>query len=308
MEQNLCKVTIQGKEREYPYGTTYAEIVKEYEGTTEFPIVLVIVNGKLRELHKTLKKDCTVEFITLKDDMGHKAYKRSASLVLLKAVYDVVDSEKLEKVIVHYSVGSGYYYTIHGDVVLNQELLDSIKKRMWEIVDASMPIMKRSVGTDEAMEIFHKHRMYDKEKLFRYRMSSRVNLYKIGNFEDYFYGFMVNNTGIIQYFDLKLYDEGFVLELPEKQAPNVIPEFKPEEKIFQVQKESQEWIDKLHISCVGELNDKIVEEGIQNILLIQEALHEAKISDIAQRIVEEGNKKFVMVELRMSGSGGCGTV
>lgn len=295
MEQNLCKVTIQGKEREYPYGTTYAEIVKEYEGTTEFPIVLVIVNGKLRELHKTLKKDCTVEFITLKDDMGHKAYKRSASLVLLKAVYDVVDSEKLEKVIVHYSVGSGYYYTIHGDVVLNQELLDSIKKRMWEIVDASMPIMKRSVGTDEAMEIFHKHRMYDKEKLFRYRMSSRVNLYKIGNFEDYFYGFMVNNTGIIQYFDLKLYDEGFVLELPEKQAPNVIPEFKPEEKIFQVQKESQEWIDKLHISCVGELNDKIVEEGIQNILLIQEALHEAKISDIAQRIVEEGNKKFVMV-------------
>lgn len=295
MKQELFKVTIEGEQREYPYGTAYAEIVKEFEGKKDSAIVLVTVNGKLAELHKTLKSDCTMDLITLKDDAGHKAYKRSAGFILLKAVYDVAEKDNVEKMILHYSVGSGYYYTIEGNVIINQDFLVRVKNRMWEIIEERLPIQKRSVRTDEAREIFHKHRMYDKEKLFRYRMSSRVNLYSIGNFEDYFYGFMVQHTGLVRYFDLKLYDEGIVLMLPEKNAPEVIPELKPQEKIFQVQKESQEWIDKLHISCVGELNDKIVDEGIQNILLIQEALHEAKISDIAQRIVEEGNKKFVMV-------------
>ncbi len=51
----------------------------------------------------------------------------------------------------------------------------------------------------------------------------------------------------------------------------------------------------MDISYVGDLNDHITKEGISNILLVQEALQEAKISDIAQRIVLEGNKKFIMI-------------
>ena len=122
-----------------------------------------------------------------------------------------------------------------------------------------------------------------------------MNLYRIGNFEDYFYGYMANHTGYLRYFDLKLYDEGFVLELPECGHPDVIPPFAPEEKIFRVQKESQEWVEKLNISCVGDLNNRITKEGIRSILLVQEALQEAKISNIARKICETGNKKFVMI-------------
>ncbi len=55
---------------------------------------------------------------------------------------------------------------------------------------------------------------------------------------------MADHTGYVKYFDLKLYDEGFVLELPERKAPSVIPPFAPEEKIFKVQKESQEWAER----------------------------------------------------------------
>ena len=49
-----------------------------------------------------------------------------------------------------------------------------------------------------------------------------------------------------------------------------LPEFKPREKIFRVQKESQEWGDKLDIATVGDLNEKVTRGGIQDILLIQE--------------------------------------
>ena len=295
MEQKLLKVTVKGKIKEYPYGTTYRDIVEEYQKDSTFPIMLVTADGRLRELHKRVKEDCTVGFVTIKDDIGYKTYKRSACFVLLKAIYDVAGKENVTKVEIHYSVGSGYYFTMAGSTVLNQDFLDQVKKRMRELVDAAIPIMKKSVNTDEAIALFHKHHMYDKEKLFHYRRVSKVNIYSIDNYEDYFYGYMADHTGYIQHFDLKLYDEGFVLELPEFTDPVTIPKFKPEAKIFQVQKESQEWAEKMDISYVGDLNDRITREGIRSILLVQEALQEAKISKIAGDIAESGNKKFIMI-------------
>ncbi|MED9881611.1 MAG: nucleoside kinase [Blautia sp.] len=295
MEQKMVKVEIMGETREYPAGTTFSEIVEPYQKVSEAPVILVTVNGKLKELHKKLKYDSRIGFVTTKDNIGHQTYKRSACMILLKAIYDIAGKEHVDHVVIHYSVGSGYYFTMKGSKIPDQKFLDQVKARMHEIVEAKLPIEKRTVSTDEAIALFHKHRMYDKEQLFRYRRVSRVNLYRIGTFEDYFYGYMANHTGYIRWFDLKSYDEGFVLELPEREKPEEIPPFAPEEKIFRVQKESQEWVEKLNISCVGDLNDRITKEGIRNILLVQEALQEAKISNIARKICETGNKKFVMI-------------
>lgn len=296
MNQEMVKVTIDGKEHEYAIGTTYREIVDEYqEEVAEAPVILVMADGKLRELQKKLKGDCTLEFVTTKDHIGFETYKRTVCLVLLRAIYDVAGKENIEKVMIHYSVGNGYYFTMAGKAVLGQHFLDNVKTRMQELADMCTPIEKRSVNTDDAVSLFHHHRMYDKEKLFRFRRVSKVNIYNIGYYEDYFYGYMADHAGYVKYFDLKLYDEGFVLELPTRKNPSVISPFRPEGKIFQVQKESQEWAEKMDISYVGDLNDHITKEGISNILLVQEALQEAKISDIAQRIVLEGNKKFIMI-------------
>lgn len=296
MNQEMVKVTIDGKEHEYAIDTTYREIVDEYqEEVAEAPVILVMADGKLRELQKKLKGDCTLEFVTTKDHIGFETYKRTVCLVLLRAIYDVAGKENIEKVMIHYSVGNGYYFTMAGKAVLNQHFLDNVKTRMQELADMCTPIGKRSVNTDDAVSLFHHHRMYDKEKLFRFRRVSKVNIYNIGYYEDYFYGYMADHAGYVKYFDLKLYDEGFVLELPTRKNPSVISPFRPEGKIFQVQKESQEWAEKMDISYVGDLNDHITKEGISNILLVQEALQEAKISDIAQRIVLEGNKKFIMI-------------
>jgi uridine kinase len=270
-------------------------VVKDYENTTDAPIILVTSNGKLCELHKKVKNDATIRFVTTKESIGNKTYKRSACLVLLKAIYDVAGKENIKKVVIHYSVGSGYYFTMDGSTVLNETFLEEVKMKMIALVKAGLPIQKRSVGTDEAISIFHRHGMYDKEKLFHYRRVSRVNIYSLGNFEDYFYGFMAHNTSYIKYFDLKLYDEGFVLLLPRKEEPDLILPFVPQEKIFGVQKESKEWGNKMEVSNVGELNDQITKGRIQNVLLMQEALHEAQIAEIADRIVKENSKKFVMI-------------
>lgn len=294
-EQKMCCVTINGEKKEYPAGISYWEIAKDYQGGEDAPVILVTVNGKLRELHKHLKKDCTLGFVTTKDAIGHNAYVRSATFILLKAIYDVAGKKNLEKTVVHYALGNGLYFTMEGGTAITEEFLVSVKKRMEELVKKELPIVKRSVGTDEAIALFHKHHMYDKEKLFRYRRVSRVNIYSIESFEDYFYGFMACHTGYVKYFDLQLYDEGFVLILPRKETPDKLDPFIPQNKIFSVQKESQEWGEKMDVATVGDLNEKLTREGVRNILLIQEALQEAKISDIAQQIKDRGNVKFVMI-------------
>lgn len=295
METKMRKVTIAEEVRQYPEGTCYGDIVKEYQRDDKDAILLVMVNGRLRELHKTLKEDCTIGFVTARDDIGHKTYKRSACLLLLKAIYDVAGKDNIEDVILHFSIGPGYYFTIKGKTSVDGEFLFQVKTRMKEMVKAKIPIRKRSMSTDDAIELFHRHHMYDKEKLFRYRRVSKVNIYSIDNFDDYFYGFMVQNTGFIRYFDLVPYDDGFVLLLPSSQRPDVLEPFVPYHKIFQVQKESENWGETLRVSTVGELNDRISRDGIQNLLLIQEALQESKIANIADQIVSSGDKKFIMI-------------
>ena len=295
MEQTMIKVTINGETREYPKMTPYSEIIRDYEDKTEYPVILVTENGKLRELHKKLRHDCTLGFITAKDSAGRKTYRRSAIFILLKAIFDVAGKENVDHVVIHYSIGNALYFTMKGSATLDQELLDRVKVRMRELVDRKLPICKRSVSTDDAVSMFHRHHMYDKEKLFRYRRVSRVNIYSLENFEDYFYGFMAQDTGYVKYFDLQLYDEGFVLILPRQKNPDVLEPFEPQDKIFRVQKESEEWGDKLDVATVGDLNDRITREGVQSLMLIQEALHEAKISSIAEEIRRRGNVKFVMI-------------
>lgn len=293
----MAIVTIHGTAKEYPKGTTYQEIAREFQPQYESDILLVSINGKLRELHKTVQFDCNLNFFTGNDQPGIQTYHRSAIFLMMKAFYDIVGAEKIEKVTVDFSLGNGYYIEPHGDIALTQSLIDRVKIRMQEYVSQEIPIMKRSVNTDDAIELFHKHRMYDKERLFRYRRVSRVNIYSIGGFEDYFYGYMVQNTGYIKYFDLVLFDEGFMLMLPQKDNPKEVPAFEPEKKtkLFQVLKESVRWGKCLDVSHVGSLNEKIAAGKLNELILIQEALQEKKIAEIAARIGADRSKKFVMI-------------
>lgn len=56
MGDRMIQVNILGEQKEYPYGTTYGKIAQEYQSKYEYPIVLLMKDNKLCELHKKLKK------------------------------------------------------------------------------------------------------------------------------------------------------------------------------------------------------------------------------------------------------------
>lgn len=258
-------------------------------------IVLARVNGKLCELWKKVYPDSKIEYITTAQSDGLLTYKRSATLIMLKAIYDVYGHTDIERVKVEFSLSKGYYCTVKGNVSVNDEFICRVKARMREIIDGDMPIIKHTIPKDEAVKHFGNHGMYDKEKLFRYRKSSTVNVYRLDGFEDYYYGYMVPSSGYIQHYELFLYDKGFVIQFPTVENTKDIPEFEPQNKLFKVLDESTEWCRMLGVETVGDLNETIVSGNIKELILVQEALQEKKLADIAQRISDDPSKKFIMI-------------
>lgn len=297
MESTTCTVRIGEETREYTAGITYQEIAREYQDRYEHQIVLVFINQyQLQELDKKLEPDCReIEFITTGNPIGYETYKRSLCFMLVKAVHDVGGHDKVERVRIHFSLSKGYYCTVEGDVKLSQEFLDQVDERMQRLVEEKIRIEKRSIHTTKAVELFRKHGMYDKERLFEYRRVSKVNIYSMNEFEDYYYGYMVPDAGYLKYYSLHLYDEGFIIQMPTLDAPETVEPFVPRPKLFQVLKKSILWGDLQGIDTVGALNDMVTQHDMSEVVLVQEAYQERQIGEIAKQIADRPEVKFVLI-------------
>ncbi|MDD2971410.1 MAG: nucleoside kinase [Lachnospiraceae bacterium] len=292
---NQVTVTIDGKEIRVEKGTTFEAIVADYQEQYDGLIAAVIVDNKICELMKTVKKDCKLSFVTKRDSIGHKTYSRTAIMVMTKAIHDVVGSHKIDKIKVEFAIADGLYCSGHGDFVIDQDLVDRVKVRMQELIDAKTPIFKRNYHIEEAIRLFEKHGMKDKVKLFRYRRSSTINVYELEGFYDYFYGYMLPSADYVQYFDLIPYEGGFMLLLPNKKEPTTINPFVPREKLFNTLQRTTEWGIRTKIDTVGDLNNEICAGRATEMVLVQEALQERRISEIAKDIMKRGGIKFVMI-------------
>ncbi|MBR6358547.1 MAG: nucleoside kinase [Lachnospiraceae bacterium] len=289
------KLTIQGQEYEYEYGVTYAEIAKDFQKDFKYPIILVKANGNLRELSKKPEGDCEVEFLDLSSTAGHKTYSRGLIFVLLKALYNVYGNKRGRDLHIMHKIGNGIYGEVGGIKGIPDADIKAVRQEMDRIIDADMVINKRSVNTSDAKKMFHDRKMFDKENLLNYRRVSRTNIYSIENYEDYFYGYMPTSTGILRYYDLFAYDDGFILMVPSSSEPTVVPEFEEKKRFFACLKETDEWGAIMGIKTVAAMNDCIRDGNIGDTILVQEAFMEKKIGDIAQQIKEREGVKFVMI-------------
>ena len=128
-----------------------------------------------------------------------------------------------------------------------------------------------------------------------FRRASRVNIYSIEKFEDYYYGYMVQNTGYIKYFDLVPYQNGFLLLLPRENNPKEVKQEPLREKLFHVLRDSYRWSDSLEVPNVAALNRMICDGKAADLIMMQEALQEKNIGNIAEMAAKDPDKKIVMI-------------
>ena len=295
---------------------TLEAVADRFKDYYEDDIILGIVNGRLRELNKKIKSDCELSFVTTADSDGRRTYRRSVVLLLQRAIYDVYGS--MTQLHVMHSLGEGYYCQLekavecadsqqekynedtdqgsreNSEKSVTEHDIDRIVCSMYSFVEKDLPITKHSAKTQYAEQLFKEKGLHDKERLLHYRRSSRVNLYELDGVVDYFYGFMAPSTGMLKYFDIVPYENGFVLLFPGANSRSVEP-LVTSNKLFHTLDDSREWSKMLGIGTIGSLNDAIAAGRGQEIMLLQEALMEQKIGNLAAQIASDDKKKFVMI-------------
>ncbi len=316
-------IFVNGKQRQYDRGTTFEQIArdvekepaalegsagkkaKKYKGRP----ALCYFNGKMQELTKKVEKDGVLTVITTAEKAGHSAYGRTAAMMMVVAARNILGKTSDGKyrtdirLKVEFTLGHAFYISVLGDLVPGQEntaedlsdLADKINAEMKRLYEADLPIGKKTYPIDDAISLFARQEMVDKEKLFHFRRSSTVNVYTLDGYYDYYYGYMLPSTGYVDKFYVQQYEEGLLLNLPASEDMTVVPEFVPEEKLYDQLMLNTEWGNLVEISTIGDLNEKICEGNISDMILVQEALQERRIGDIAEQIYEKEDVKFVLI-------------
>lgn len=267
-----------------------AQVAKDYE----HQIILAEVDGKLRELNKEAEGQ-NIKFITTASVIGIETYKRSAVFMMLAAISKIASKELASKVKVDFSLSHGLYCVLDGQNEVDEDFINKLREKMQELVEMDVTINKMQMSISKASEMFKLNGMNSKGELFKYRQGSSVNVYELCGYEDYYYGYMAPSTGMLKYFEIYKYDRGFVLQLPRKQSPEEVSEFRPTHKLFNVLQQSSDWAKVMDCETVADLNRCITEGNIQELVLVQEALQEQKIAQIARDIAANPDKKIIMI-------------
>ena len=291
----MVTIKINGKDRFYEDGVQYELIAEQYQNECTSQIALVEINGKIQELMKRVSRDCELKFITYENDIGHKTYVRSAIMLMMKAIKDVAGMEMAVNTKVEFTIGPGYYCAFRGGMKMDPETIEKVKDRMGELADMDLLVTKKAYPAEEAVALFRELGMKDRVSLFRYRRSSNINVYCLGDYYDYYYGYMLPSTGYVKYFQVFAYEDGLMLLLPDPKSPEKLPSMEPRKKLFQTLKQSDDWGNMVNVGTVGDLNDQICKGNINDLILVQEALQERRIGEIAREIVERKGVKFVMI-------------
>ena len=291
----MIKVTAGQSIYEVEEGTTLEQLAKQLQKKEEPVILLAYMDGKLTELFTEIKKDCHVRFVTLKEQAGYMAYKRTATFIFLKACEDLLGKGESTKIAIYYSIGNSIFCDFSSmERVVDDKFADSIQKRMEQLYESDLPITKRSLDTDQASRYFDSVGLKGKRELFKFRRESKTNIYSMDGYDNYFYGYTAPSTGYIPTFLVSAYQHGVVLQIPKRKQTEEIVPFTPQPKLFHVMQRSREWTKTMGVDTVGALNDEITYGNINHLILLQEGLQEKLLADISDEIVSK-NKRIILI-------------
>ena len=257
------------------------------------PIVAAKVNHQDVDLWMELEEDCLVEPIDLSVYSGVKIYERSLVLLLIRAVQELYPGHRLE---VQHSLSRGLYCEIVGPQQIHRHMVEDLAKYMRKLVVHNEQFQRKQVSLAQARTIFKKHDRTDKLLLLKKYPGKKLTLHQCCDSIGSFYGRVVPSASYLRNFELFYYPPGMILRFPDKHSPNTIPPFDEQSHLFRVFQEHKSLAQILEVNNIGELNSKIAEGNISNLICVAEAMQEKKIGQIADQIKEnQQNIRIVLI-------------
>jgi uridine kinase len=283
-----------GRAFEGPTGTPVEEFILAVQPESEAEIVAVLHNGRLRELSFPMETDAQLVPIPSSSSDGSRIYRRSLTFLMIAAAAEIFPDDSIT--VQHSLPFGGYYCERDNQPPFNQADLDRLARRMRELVVANLPIKRTSVSLDEAIRLFQVSGDTEKADLFAKRRKDYLTLYELNGVRDYFHGFMAPSTGYLSHFALRLYNRGFILQFPRRQAPDCLQPFEDEPRLAQIFRDYGDWLKIIGTPSVAALNRAIGHGREQEIILVAEAFHEQQLTAIASQIAARRRQvKIVLI-------------
>ncbi len=290
-----------GRTYEAPVGTPYGEYVRVAFPKPPCPIVALQVDGAVAELGDPVTRDVTATPIDMTTGDGIRIYQRAVTFVLVVAVRELFPEAR---VMIDFAVAlGGFFCQVYGRAPFTPAELSAIEERMRAIVEADEPIRKESTGMAEAAQLFAAQGYDDKARLMSGCEPCDIVVYELRGVKDYFYGSMVSSTGALRWFGLRHCPDGFILRLPRRQNPTVLPRHREFPKLTRVFRDYGDWLDILGVPDIGALNAAIARDEMRRIVLVSEALQEKQIAEIAADITAQKERVRLVLIAGPSSSG-----
>ena len=264
------------------------DFIKDYEKRIGKKIALIKQNGKVKELAENIEYDSEIKFVTMDDDLAMNCYIRTASFILIKAIYDVFKKRPSIK----FLIGDEFYFELPDDQITTEEEIEKVKIRFKELVDKNIPIIRKKINIDQALKLFEKEKMHVECSLFNYRLYPYVNLYFIDDFFIYSDTHILDTTGYINDFGIRKFKDGILLSISSKDKDSEKEAFSS--KLFDLQNDGHNWSEKLGVNYIGLFNDALARGEFDDLVILQESMHQKNIGDIAEAILRS-NKKVVLI-------------
>ena len=281
------------KTQKVAIGSTLFDIFSEIGLEMSHGPISCKVNNKVEGMHYRVYNSKDLEFLDMTSSSGSRAYTRTLFFVLCKAVKDIFPASP--DVIIDIPVSNGFYVDVRLGKELTEEEVGKLRNRMQEIIDASMPIRRYMVPTEDAIALFQEKGDVEKVKLLKTSGSIYTTYYKIGDYVDYYYGTLLTNTSELYLFGLEKYYDGMLLRIPSLKNPDQLGEITTQDKMFDIFKEHHRWQDIIGIRTVGDFNQAVTAGFSTDIINISEALQEKKIAQIAEDIAQRKGVKLVLL-------------
>lgn len=279
--------------KDVPIGSSLLDIYTAVGAPLRYRPMNAQVNNKTESLNFRCWQPKDIEFIDYTQLSGLRTYVRSLCHIFSKAVYDIWPTATLN---LEHPVSKGYYCVIHNGKNIDLETIEKIKKRMWELIDADLPFLHKSVRTVDAAVLFRERGMNDKARLIETAGLPYTSYYELEGYINFFYGCLTPSTGYIQLFDLEPYMDGVLLRIPKQTDPMELQPVIKQDKMFEAYKEHLTLQRTVGLDNVGDLNLAIEKGRSQDIILVSEAMQEKLVAKIAEKIAD-GYKEGIRIVL-----------
>ena len=189
-----------GKEKQFDSAISLADAAKAISNSLGKNAIVAKVNGELTDLRDPIVDGATVEFFTKEDKEGLFTLRHTASHVMAQAIQHLFPGVKFA---IGPAIDDGFYYDLDSDHVFSQEDFAAIEKEMAKIAKENIPLVKKVLPRDEAIQYFKdKNQDYKVMLIEDLPEEETISLYEQGDFTDLCAGPHMKSTGKVKVFKL----------------------------------------------------------------------------------------------------------